>query len=161
MCLHFDPFFLICLRFSSYLCLFCMTRETIVALWWDKLNGAATWSILRFVLFIITSFAFPTSPLLHPRESYLSCAHYTAKNNEFFMSSPRSNSRAKERCEKGGETRAGGLIYVRCQYKQNDKYNLAFSLCRDNGQHEAQTRLKQISAMVYHPLERRMEWGAG
>jgi len=84
-----------------------MTRET-VALWWDKLNGAATWSILRFVLFIITSFAFPTPPLLHPRESYLSCAHYTVKNNEFFMSSPRSNSHAKEKCEnRGRDTRQG------------------------------------------------------
>ncbi len=61
------------------------------------------------------------------------------------MSSAFTNQCAKERL---GEE--GGLIDVQCQHKQNGKYNLAFSLCRDNGQHEAQTRLKHLPQFIIH-----------
>lgn len=79
-------------------------------------------------------------PLLSPRppfyilESHISLVPITLLRIMNFLCRLLAVTRVLKRGVKRGEKHApGGLIYVRCQYKQNGKYNLAFSLCGDNG----------------------------
>jgi len=111
MCLPFDSFFLICLCFSPYLRLFCMTRET-VALWWDKLNGAATGPY--YVLYCSSLHPLPSPhPPFSILESHISLVPITPLRIMNFLCHLLALTRMLKRSVKrGGETRARGLIYV-------------------------------------------------
>lgn len=98
-------------------------------------------------------------PVLQPPPGVISlprrCA---AKRNEFFMSPtlhlrptpPLNLPSPAQGAAAGGNTKKkkkkGELIDVPCHRKQNGKYNLAFSLCADNG---ANTRAQTNSRACY------------
>lgn len=133
MCLLFDKFFLICLHSSSYLHLFCMTRKTTISF-----GGTNQMGQLLGPYYIL--YCSSLHPLLSPRppfyilESHISLVPITLLRIMNFLCRLLAVTRVLKRGVKRGEKRAPwGLIYVRCQYKQNGKYNLAFSLCGDNG----------------------------
>lgn len=90
-----------------------------------------------FVLYILYSF-YP--PPTHIQDAYLPNAVMLLRVMNFLCHLYTLTPWAKEQCEKRQRERERerkkgnrGMIDVLCQRKQNGKYNLAFSLCGDNG----------------------------
>lgn len=129
------------------------TKEAITAR-----RGQIGWgSYLGRIMFdILHHYQLPPSP---PQESYLSLADVPLSVMNFLCAPPPPSPHLRPTlpfnalvvCGKGARVcveKKGWVIDARCHCKQNGKYNLAFSLCGDNGANTRRQRKREQTARL-------------